>query len=121
MRLLSPECGAGAAIVSRDDAQAHRSQRVAKLSKAETVEMQLNSSHTGNTRFAANQMSTSGSVTDMQLAVQSSFGAKHAVVVTNDLTDESLARAVAESEALAKLAPDDPEAMPPLGSRRTFR
>ena len=46
--------------------------------------MQLNSNHTGNTRFAANQMSTSGSVTDMQLAVQSSFGAKHAVVVTND-------------------------------------
>ena len=79
--------------------------------------MQLNSNHTGNTRFAANQMSTSGSVTDMQLAVQSSFGAKHAVVVTNDLTDESLARAVSESEALAKLAPDDPEAMPPLGAQ----
>ena len=30
-------------------------------------------------------------------------------------TDEALARAVAESEALAKLAPDDPEAMPALG------
>jgi len=113
-RLLSPDGAPASAIVSPDDAQAVF-ERVKKLSKAETVEMQLNSNHTGNTRFAANQMSTSGSVTDMQLAVQSSFGAKHAVVVTNDLTDESLARAVAESEALAKLAPDDPEAMPALG------
>jgi predicted Zn-dependent protease len=113
-RLLSPEKAPDAAIVSADDAQALFA-RVAKLSKAETVELQLNSNHTGNTRFAANQMSTSGNVTDMQLAVQSSFGAKHAVVVTNDVSDESLARAVAESEALAKLAPDDPEAMPPLG------
>jgi predicted Zn-dependent protease len=113
-RLLSPETAPDAGIVSPDDAQAVFA-RVLKLSKAETVEMQLNSNHSGNTRFAANQMSTSGSVTDMQLAVQSSFGPKHAVVVTNDLSDESLARAVAESEALAKLAPDDPEAMPALG------
>ncbi len=111
--LFSPGMAPAAGIVSPDDAQALFA-RVAKLSKAETVELQLNSNHTGNTRFAANRMSTSGSVTDMQLAVQSSFGAKHAVVVTNDLSDESLARAVSESEALAKLAPDDPEAMPPL-------
>ncbi|MDQ2765628.1 MAG: TldD/PmbA family protein, partial [Gemmatimonadota bacterium] len=110
-RLLSPDGAPASAIVSSDDAQAVFD-RVKKLSKAETTEMQLNSNHTGNTRFAANQMSTSGSVTDMQLAVQSWFGAKHAVVVTNDLSDDSLARAVAESEALAKLAPDDPEAMP---------
>jgi predicted Zn-dependent protease len=109
---MAPDAG----IVSPDDAHALFA-RVVKLSKAETIEMQLNSNHTGNTRFAANQMSTSGSVTDMRLAVQSSFGAKHAVVVTNDLTDESLARAVSESEALAKLAPDDPEAMPPLGAQ----
>ena len=112
-RLLSPEAAPDAGIVSAEDAQAVF-ERVRKLSKAENVEMQLNSNHTGNTRFAANQMSTSGSVTDMQLAVQSSYGPKHAVVVTNDLTDESIARAVAESEALAKLAPDDPEAMPAL-------
>jgi predicted Zn-dependent protease len=109
---MAPDAG----IVSPDDAHALFA-RVVKLSKAETIEMQLNSNHTGNTRFAANQMSTSGSVTDMRLAVQSSFGAKHAVVVTNDLTDESLARAVSESDALATLAPDDPEAMPPLGAQ----
>ncbi|HLB10688.1 MAG TPA: DNA gyrase modulator, partial [Gemmatimonadaceae bacterium] len=115
-RLLSPEAAPESGVLTADDARALFA-RVAKLSKAETVEMQVNSNHTGNTRFAANQMSTSGSVTDMQLGVQSSYGAKHAVVVTNDISDESLARAVAESEALAKLAPDDPEAMPPLGAQ----
>jgi predicted Zn-dependent protease len=115
-RLLSPDAAPDAALVSRDDAQAIFD-RAAKMSKADTIEMQINSNHTGNTRFAANQMSTSGSVTNLQFAVQSSFGAKHAVVVTNDLSDESIKRAVEQSEALAKLAPDDPEAMPPLGAQ----
>ncbi len=92
--------------------------RVAELSKAESVQVQVQSDHSSNTRFAANQMSTSGSILDATLSVQSSFGKKHAVVVTNDLSDESLRQVVTQSEALAKLAPDDPEAMPPLGPQQ---
>ena len=92
--------------------------RVTELSKADSVQIQLGSSHSSNTRFAANQMSTSGSIFDVTLAVQSSFGKKHAVVVTNDLSDESLRQVVTQSEALAKLAPEDPEAMPPLGPQQ---
>ena len=92
--------------------------RVVKLSKADSVQAQLASNHSANTRFAANQMSTSGSIFDVTLAVQSSFGKKHAVVVTNDLSDESLRQVVTQSEALAKLAPDDPEAMPLLGPQQ---
>ncbi|HEX6535102.1 MAG TPA: TldD/PmbA family protein [Gemmatimonadaceae bacterium] len=114
-RLLPPD----APLLSREDAQAII-ERVIKMSKADVIEVQVGSTHTGNTRFAANQMSTSGIVSDVQIAIQSSFGPKHAVVVTNDVSDESLARAVAQSEALAKLAPDDPEAMPPLGPQ-TYR
>ena len=86
-----------------------------KLSKADEIEVNLNSTVTGNTRFAANQLSTSGATADVQLVVSSAFGPKHAIVTTNDLSDESLRRAVAQSEALARLAPDDPEAMPRLG------
>lgn len=88
--------------------------RVVKRSKADAVRVNLTSSYTTNLRFAANQMSTAGAVTDAQLAVTSAFGAKHAVATTNDLSDESVARVVAASEALAKLAPDDPESMPEL-------
>ena len=60
-------------------------------------------------------MSTSGMVADLNLGIQSSYGSKHAVVVTNDLSDEAIERAVRQSEALAKLAPEDPEALQPLG------
>ena len=111
-RLLAAATGP----LSREDAQSIID-RTVKRSKADAIEVQLGSTYTGNTRFAANQMSTAGGVTDAQLAVQSSYGAKHAVVVTNDLSDESIARVVQQSEALAKLAPDDPEAMPPLGAQ----
>jgi predicted Zn-dependent protease len=105
------------ALVTREQAQAIVEKAV-KLSKADGVDVQVNSSYRGNTRFAANQMSTAGATTDAALAVQSSFGPKHAVVTTNDLSDESIRRAVEQSERMARLAPDDPEAMPPLPSQR---
>jgi predicted Zn-dependent protease len=115
-RLIERDASPGSAVLSRDESQSI-CDRSMKLSKADTIEVQINSNFTGNTRFAANQMSTSGSVANVQLAIQSSYGPKHAVVLTNDLSDESIQRAVAESERLAKLAPDDPEAMPPLGAQ----
>ena len=88
--------------------------RVLKMSKAESADVQINGGYTANVRFADNQMSTAGSTTDFQIAVQSWFGKKHAVIVTNETSDAALKLAVEKSEALAKLAPDDPEAMPAL-------
>ncbi len=102
------------AVLTREQSQ-NVIERAIKLSKADSISVNVGSSYTTNLRFAANQMSTSGAVTDGQINVQSSFGNKHAVVSINDASDESLARAVAQSEALAKLSPTDPEAMPPLG------
>ena len=104
-------------LLSRDQAQA-LAERVLKMSKAETVQLSVTTSYQGNTRFAANQMSTAGGVTNAQVAVQSSFGPKHAVVTTNDLSDAAIRRAVEQSERLARLAPDDPEAMPALGAQQ---
>src|SRR6185312_2105075 len=89
-------------------------EKALKLSKADAVEVSVNSGYQGNVRFAANTMSTSGGIADVGFAVQSSFGPKHAVVTSNDLSDESIQRCVEQSERLAKLAPDDPEAMPEL-------
>src|SRR5690606_36631575 len=80
--------------------------------KADGIDVNLGGNHTTNVRCADNQMSTAGAVTDAGLAVQSWFGPKHAVVTTNDLSEDSLRRCVEESERLARLAPDDPEAMP---------
>src|SRR5687767_65156 len=105
------------ALLTREQAQAIVEKAV-KLSKADGIEVQLGTNYAGNVRFAANQVSTSGATTNAGLAIQSSFGPKHAVVTTNDLSDEAIRRTVEQSEKMARLAPDDPEAMPSLGPQQ---
>ncbi len=104
---------AGDELVSRDEAQ-RIIQSALTLSKADACEVNLGGGRQRNVRFAANQMSTAGMVTDLSLVVSSSFGPKHAITTTNDLSPEGIERAVRSSEAIARLAPDDPEAMPLL-------
>ena len=101
------------AIMDRSDAQA-LIERIKKFSKAEAVEVQIFGGNVTNVRFADNQMSTAGGVSDFQVGVQSYFGAKHAIVTSNEVTDEALKAMVEKSEKLARLAPDDPESMPQL-------
>jgi predicted Zn-dependent protease len=108
------------AALSREAAHA-LCEKMVKMSKAESINVTVNSGLATNIRFAANQMSTAGSVVDVQVAVQSSYGPKHAVVTTNDLSDEALLRTVREAERLAKLAPDDPEAMPELDPQQYIK
>ncbi len=102
------------AVMPREQAQA-LIEKVVKMSKADEVSVNVNSGYQADVRFAANQMSTSGGVVNGTVTVNSAFGKKHAAAVTNDLSDESLRRTVEQSEALAKLSPDDPETMPGLG------
>jgi predicted Zn-dependent protease len=99
--------------LSREAAQA-LSEKIVKMSKADAINVTINAGLNTNVRFAANQMSTAGSIVDANVAVVSAFGPKHAVVTTNDLSDEALKRTVEQAERLAKLAPDDPESMPEL-------
>ena len=108
---------ANGAVFTRDEAQA-LVERTLKLMTADAARVSVGSSVTNNLRFAANQVSTAGSVTDASLTVQAAFGARHAATQTNDFTDDGLRRAVREAEALAKLAPEDPESMPELGPQQ---
>jgi predicted Zn-dependent protease len=100
-------------VLNRDEAKS-LIDRIAKMSKAESIQVNIGGGYSANVRFADNQMSTAGGITNFTVVIQSSFGKKHAVVTTNDVSDEALRRAVESSEKLAKLAPDDPEAMPAL-------
>ena len=113
-RLWNPGAAPGENVLSEAEARSVVEQ-VVRLSQADEVEVSFSATRTGNTRFAANQMSTSGVVENRQLVVQSSFGPKSAVVTTNDFSAESLERVVRQSEALARLAPANPESMPRLG------
>jgi predicted Zn-dependent protease len=101
------------AVLSRNESKS-LIDRVVKMSKAESVQVNVGGGYSANVRFADNQMSTAGGITDYTVVIQSSFGKKHSVVTINDVSDEALQRAVKQSEDLAKLAPDDPEAMPAL-------
>ena len=92
-------------------------QRALKLSKADACRINIGASYQTNLRFADNQMSTSGISDDASITISSVFGKKRASVTPNDTSPEGLARAVAQSEALAKLSPDDPELMPELGAQ----
>ncbi len=84
-------------------------------SRAEHCVINLNGSDGGNIRYARNTVTTSGFQSDASLAVQSTFGKRSGTVTLNELDDESIEQAVRRSEDLAKLAPDNPEYVEPLG------
>ncbi len=101
-------------VLSREDAEALVT-RVVGMSKADGVSVSVQSGRETNLRFADNQMSTSGVTTNTTIRVQSVFGKRRASVVTNDRSDAGLRRAVEQSEAIARLAPEDPEYLGELG------
>lgn len=100
-------------ILSREEAQA-LTRRVLAMSHAEECRVSVQAGLEANTRFAANGISTSGDSNDATVVVRSSFGRRTGVSSTNVLTDEGLRRTVDMSERLARLSPEDREAMPEL-------
>ncbi len=99
--------------LSEQDARAIL-ERVIKLSKADACEANLNANSGGNLRYARNTVTTAGASTNRSLVVQSSFGRRAGAATINQFDDAALERVVRESEELARLAPEDPEFMPPL-------
>ena len=104
-------------VLTREDAE-NLIARTTKFSKADAIRVNLQSTRESNVRFAANQMSTAGSSTTTTIRIQSVFGKRKASVVTNSRTDDGLRRAVEQSEALARLAPEDPEYLGELGPQQ---
>jgi len=92
--------------------------KVIAFSKADEIECNLDGQLTGNIRYARNTVTTAGEVSDLTLAVQSSFGKKVGVATINEFDDASLEKVVRRAEELAKLAPDNPESMPNLGAQK---
>ncbi len=101
------------AILTQDDAKAIMT-KVLAMSKADGCVVNLGGGRDGNIRYARNTVSTGGVVNDLSLAVSSNFGNRQGVATINELDDASLARVVKNSEELARLAPENPEFMPPL-------
>jgi len=83
----------------------------------ETV-VYLNPSRGGNTRFARNDVTTSGNVETMIVQVVSKVGQRVGNATGNQLDDASLQDVVRRAEETARLSPEDPEAMPALGPQK---
>jgi len=95
-------------------------EKVLKLSKADECTATLQGSVEGNVRFALNNISTSGIVSDAVLAISSAFGQRSGTATVNEFDDASLERAVRRAEELARLAPENPEYMPVL-AKQTYK
>jgi predicted Zn-dependent protease len=95
-------------IMSRTDAEAIAAKALS-FSTAEEARVNISSAARGNTRFARNQVSTSGDTYDATITVTSGFGRRVASATTNSFDDEALRSVVQSSERLARLVPEDPE------------
>jgi predicted Zn-dependent protease len=91
--------------------------KVVGLSTADECIVQLTGSTRGNVRFALNNISTSGVVDDIDLAVQVAFGKRVGTATINQFDDASLERVVRRAEELARLAPENPEFMPAVAAQ----
>ena len=84
-------------------------QKVLSYSKADECEVHLLGEERGNLRYARNEVSTSGSLINHNLQVQSAYGKKVGVATIDEFDDASLEKVVRRSEELARLAPENPE------------
>ncbi len=105
--------------MTRDQAQALTT-RILAMSHADECRVNINSGNQANTRFADNGISTSGDSNNDGVNIRSTFGRRAGSASTNILTDVGLHRAVDISERIARLSPEDREAMPEL-TAQTYR
>jgi predicted Zn-dependent protease len=102
------------AILSKEEAR-QILKKVMSFSTADSLEAGLSSSGRGNIRYARNTVTTSGFNDDISLGVTANYGKRSASSTINEFDDASLRKVVKRAEEMAKLAPENPEFMEPLG------
>src|SRR5256885_11150522 len=83
--------------------------RILSFSKAPECEVTVNQFRSSYTRFAANEVTTSGAVDDLRIHISSRGGGRSGSVTLNDPDPDALREAVARSEELMAISPVDPE------------
>jgi predicted Zn-dependent protease len=85
-----------------------------KYSEAEGAFASISAGEESLARYSSNQITQNLSRTRFTLTVTSYFGTRHASASTTDSDPEAIAAVVRSSEALARIAPEDPEWVPLL-------
>ncbi len=88
------------------------------MSTADDVLVRFEDGHSATLRFANNEVIQNVSVRRARVTVEVSVGRRTGRAVANQLTRAALSHAVLQAEAMARLAPDDPEFMQTLGPQR---
>jgi PmbA protein len=91
--------------------------RIKKLSSADEVEVLFSGANFALTRFANNTIHQNVADENHIVSVRTVFAGRTARATTNKFDDDSLRRAVASSEALAKVQHPDPDLLPMPDSR----
>jgi predicted Zn-dependent protease len=89
--------------------------RILGFSKADECQVNLTSSENSHTRFANNEITTSGTARDFSLTISATIERRTGRVTVNELGDAVLRRAVERAEEIARISPPDPEYLAPLG------
>ena len=85
------------------------SDQILSFSKAPECEVALGKTSLTHTRFAANEITTSGAARDLSISITSRGEGKSGTVRANDVDPEALRKAVVLSEDLMRAATPDPE------------
>jgi predicted Zn-dependent protease len=107
--LLTP-----AGILTRAEAE-EIAKRALSVSTAPETRVSINSAARADTRFAVNQVTTSGENRDTSVTITATVDNRSSSVTTNRLDEASLAAAAKQAHEIAQLVPPNPERMPELG------
>ena len=92
--------------------------RTLAFSKAADCQVSLSSSQNSHTRYANNEITTSGTTEDVSLSISVTIEKSTGRVSANELSDVALQRAVARAEEIARISPPDPEYLEALGPQQ---
>jgi len=96
----------------------HIFETILKNSRADETEIQFSWGSHNLTRFANNEIHQNLAADNITVSIRSCFGKKTAVVSTNKIDADSLARMTQVSNQLASLTPEDPYLMPMPGPQK---
>ena len=96
-------------------------ERVFKLSDADETEVMIDGTSDALTRFANNTIHQNVAELNVSISVRTVFDGRTARATTNRTDDESLARVVAASSAIAKSQPKNPHMLPMPGAQKYSR
>lgn len=90
------------------------SEKILGLVEAEDASVWITDSEDLQLRYANNDVTSNGLVDRVRVNLSVSYGKRSASIDVNQTDDTTLREAVKKVQAMAKLAPEDPESMPPL-------